>query len=772
MGPSRNIVHIISRLACSRNFIITLVLAVGLSPIYLFPEYFIPLTDSTEQLYPFVLETKRMLSTGSPWWTWQSFLGDNFIGAYAYYTFTRPLLLAVCLLPYRYVGAGIVASVYLNFLILAWLTSCYLRVMGFGGRLRLIGCLLFTLSSFMICQLFYCMFFEPVQAFVILLICIERFLQGRRYSLTALTLASFAVAFVNYYFMPASIIAAAIYFLCRTLCCYRERWAGLTLKAAGCVCLGVLMAAVVIFPVMMYLSGSSRAGAAGANLNIAYGNNWGLRMLSLIAPTPYEGKLRLLDVDSGYNMNMAYLGIFGLLPFLFYAARHRRSWITILCAVYIVFLVTPLNGLFNLFTHPYYTRWCYALIMAVLIATLSYLRERSGRLIPRRATLVYCAVSLVCLAAVYCYAVFVRLYLGAFELDDSWGTYIAASVLLLLNLGGLLLLTRRPVLSRPWIRTCISSIVVIAILHCLFLSYRYAQLPVGENNIYETMVRLTDSRSECDTFTSRTFYEPHPRRHDKNVNYHLISNRQSLPTYISTSNPATIRLSYLLNHSISWNIFIDRYHESAFTLLSVKDFDRFSRHPYSQVPEAALRGDRYIPMGMAYDRYSVMDDSLADIDHARRHDILRGMLASVLIDKADETELSRYMSPVEFRDSLPLDSLVAARRACTCDSFKGDSHGFTATISLPDTMVVMFSAAADPGFRATIDGKPTKIYNVNMGMSASVVPAGRHTVRYEYFPPGLRQGALVSLVALMVFLGLTAAEYRLSRRAAHSGSHS
>lgn len=742
----------------SRNFIITLTLVVGLSPLFLFTEYFYPQTDVMTQIYPFMFETKRMLLSGAPWWTWQSFMGDNFIGSYAYYTFTRPLLLAVCLLPYKYLATGLAAYVYINFLILGFLSSYYFHIMGFDQKLRLIGSLLFTLSNYMICQLSYCMFFEPVQAFVILLICIEWFLHGHRFNKSALVLAGFVVTVANYYMMPASLIAGTMYFLCRVAVCYRNRWLSLTFKAAGCICLGLFMASILLIPVMMYLSGSPRTDSQDFS---QWSGNWAIRTLSLIAPMPHESSIFLVDILTGNFLNMAYVGIFGIFAYILYASSHPHSWLTILCAIYIVCLVTPLNGIFNLFINYYYSRWCYALVMMLIVATLGYLKTKRGSKIPISKVRIYIVLTLFFISIAYSVTIFSGLFNSGIQFDYAWESHTATFILISLNTVALLLLTRFPVLSRKWTITCVTSIIVISILQCfqVLCRYSYAPAPFTKNNIYGLVKEMIDDRCDSDTFTTRNYYDP-----PEHQNFHLFSNRPSTASFISTINPTSAKLAFIIQHASLWYISPDRYHESATTLLSVKDYHTFGDYSFSNVSQAALRGDRYIPMGMAYDRYSLMEDSLANIERAKSHDILRGMLASLLIDKADEPELSRYMSPVEFRDSLPFDSLVAARRAYTCDSFKGDTHGFTATVSLPDTMVIMFSAAADPGFIATIDGKPSKIYNVNMGMSASIVPAGRHTIRYEYFPPGLKAGAIMSLLGLMIFLGLLVGEWRSYNR--------
>ncbi|HET7291166.1 MAG TPA: YfhO family protein [Vicinamibacteria bacterium] len=59
-----------------------------------------------------------------------------------------------------------------------------------------------------------------------------------------------------------------------------------------------------------------------------------------------------------------------------------------------------------------------------------------------------------------------------------------------------------------------------------------------------------------------------------------------------------------------------------------------------------------------------------------------------------------------------------------------------------------------PGWRAFVDGSAAPLLRANGRHRAVPVPAGRHVVRFEYHPPGLRLGAAVSTLGL-VLLGLT-----------------
>ncbi len=55
-----------------------------------------------------------------------------------------------------------------------------------------------------------------------------------------------------------------------------------------------------------------------------------------------------------------------------------------------------------------------------------------------------------------------------------------------------------------------------------------------------------------------------------------------------------------------------------------------------------------------------------------------------------------------------------------------------------------------PGWRAYVDGVETAIYRTNYLFRGVVVPAGRHTVRFEYRPASVLTGAVLSLAALAV----------------------
>ena len=64
--------------------------------------------------------------------------------------------------------------------------------------------------------------------------------------------------------------------------------------------------------------------------------------------------------------------------------------------------------------------------------------------------------------------------------------------------------------------------------------------------------------------------------------------------------------------------------------------------------------------------------------------------------------------------------------------------------------------AYDPGWRATVDGRPSPVLRANVGFRAVAVPAGRHVVELVYRPPAVLWGLAVSAATLLAGVILVA----------------
>ncbi|MBA3439655.1 MAG: YfhO family protein, partial [Pyrinomonadaceae bacterium] len=68
--------------------------------------------------------------------------------------------------------------------------------------------------------------------------------------------------------------------------------------------------------------------------------------------------------------------------------------------------------------------------------------------------------------------------------------------------------------------------------------------------------------------------------------------------------------------------------------------------------------------------------------------------------------------------------------------------------------VLVVSEMNYPGWRATVDGAPTPIHATNYLLRGVVIPAGRHRIEMRYTAPAARDGAVISVLTLLVIGGI------------------
>lgn len=745
------------KIAYIRNVLIVVIASIGMAPMLFSAGGYYIGGDITHQLLPFVYETKRMLASGTPLWSWNTYFGDNFMASYAYYTVYNPFSWLNCLFPYRYLGLGFTVILYLKFLLCGYVAQKYLQKIGFDRRLSMTGSILYTFSSWAITNLIYYFFVEPMILLPLLLIMVERFLRGDRHSCTGLAGAVLVVVAVNYYFASVNLIAGMMYFFARLWHLHNEaaERLRLTAKAAGCVVLGIAGAGAVLVPVLMQLQGSPHE-----SLNLD-SSNLGMvadRLLWLIYPKAHDGRFHYLLLDSGWKSNAASIAVFGVLPaFLLYLRKGHR-WIKWLTATMVAIYATPLNGLFSLFTDCYYTRWAYALTLALIICTLYYINDHG---LPRlRAAIWYCLLVGGAFLAFNCASMAWHFaHSGEAALNINLRLAMDAG-LVALNAVALLVICRRHNDARRFRAT------VTAVTICTAAQFFAYSLPSadffssGGGDMTETeYFKRREDYHRIGDFEHRTTFTVLGTGGRPSSNFGLLSNRPSIETYHSVQNSKLRKWIRTVSDPDSTRVFYPRRFVDSFeALMSVKDLVIVAEEPADTCPDGKFNerqglfstydSNHYIPMGFAYDTYLLTDsvEALALCDRDR--DIPLLLLSSLAIDKADEAELSAYLRKGDMHTPLSLDSLTSRRRAVACDTFRGHTSGFDAHIRLDSAGVVFFSVPADRGFTAIIDGEPAKIHEANLGLSAVVVPAGSHEIKFRYFTPGLKAGLILSAIAL------------------------
>lgn len=132
----------------------------------------------------------------------------------------------------------------------------------------------------------------------------------------------------------------------------------------------------------------------------------------------------------------------------------------------------------------------------------------------------------------------------------------------------------------------------------------------------------------------------------------------------------------------------------------------------------------------------------SEVARARDLDEVRGCLLA---------HAGRAVACVADPDALPAASAGEPGEIRIVDS-RDASLGLETGAAREALLVV--SRLHDPGWTATLDGKPTDVVRVNGAMMGVVVPAGAHRLELRYRPWSLAAGGAVSIVALLVLLRL------------------
>ena len=202
--------------------------------------------------------------------------------------------------------------------------------------------------------------------------------------------------------------------------------------------------------------------------------------------------------------------------------------------------------------------------------------------------------------------------------------------------------------------------------------------------------------------------------------------------------------------------FADTIHSPLIDLLNVKYvFDTARRaaarrmvHPVTDGEGAVYRNNRVFPRAFVVDGYVVRDGN-----PARRtlRDGLVDFHRVVLLE--EEPEIGDRPSPAdgdvgEARVTQYRDDRVVIHTAAT------------------GSRLLVLTDVYYPGWQVSIDGRPARLYRGNFAFRAVSVPAGFHTVTFEYRSAAVRAGAAISGVALLLVIAAGVRDRRLARRAA------
>lgn len=163
--------------------------------------------DYMTQQIPFIKESRRMFLSGTPFWSWNTFLGANYLGSYSFYVYGSPFFWPLVLMPESLLGTGLAAMFVFKHGVAAWTAFLYLKKHVRSELYAACGAFIYAFSFFSMDSSFYYHFLDVIAFFPLVLYFTDEALNGRKCYL--LFLVSLLNAAVNYYFY----IGTSIFFL-------------------------------------------------------------------------------------------------------------------------------------------------------------------------------------------------------------------------------------------------------------------------------------------------------------------------------------------------------------------------------------------------------------------------------------------------------------------------------------------------------------------------------------------------------------------------------
>lgn len=168
-----------------------------------------------------------------------------------------------------------------------------------------------------------------------------------------------------------------------------------------------------------------------------------------------------------------------------------------------------------------------------------------------------------------------------------------------------------------------------------------------------------------------------------------------------------------------------------------------------------LRNNYAQPLGVVYDK-GMDEHSFKQLSNNQK-DIY--LFRGCVVDSGDN-ELASAIGKYTIADTPATTTLNLyyqsaqdlAKKSLKITKFREDHINGEVTTSSPN--VLFFSIPYDEGWKAMVNGKESKIHRVNCGFVGLLLPAGKNTVDLKFTPRYMKEGGIITLIALIAFGGL------------------
>ncbi len=716
--------------------------------------------DYNCQQIPFYIEANESVRNGEIFWNWNTDLGANFIGSYAFYLIGSPFFWLTLLLPLSWVPKAIPFLICLKIAVAALTSYAYLKRVVKNKNYAFLGSLLYAFSGFSFFNIFFNHFHDVIAFFPLLLIGLEKLLgEGKKGWMAA---AVFINALTNYYFFVAEVVFVVIYFF---IGLFTHRWQHVTLKRFFALCLesviGFMGAAFIVLPAVLTTLQIDRASTklSGWAWLTYYEIQRPMQILQAFFLPPEICSITNMLPDAGgkWSSVNAWLPMFGAAGALTWLGqRKKRDFFSYMVITLVIMAFIPaLNSVFQLFSNNFYTRWFFTLTLMLSAVTIKAIEECTFK--------EWCWGTGKAAAIALGMAVPIALIKNpdtgehglAIEQGLLWAHIGIAVICIIITLVAIYLIKTEKKHAMRVVTAILTAFILLFGWFYIGISKGHGSIDddksytdININGRWNMTTELSDGE-RIDTVNTETnagmFWNMPTMRAFHSVVpgsvfdfYHTIGEERDVKSDVNLKN-------YPLKSLLSVKFVIEGApdEDSDYTYLNFE---------YTDNGVDVYSYEHYIPMGFSYDSFITRSELEENFSDNLRDDIM--LVTLVAEDEFEEqvSDILPHANPKELFVQINLTENVAQRRENTCDSFVIDNRGFSATYSSATKDYVFFSVPFEDGWSATVNGKEAQIIKVNAGFMAVAVPEGQSEIRFDYMTPGLILGLIIAAAALLIFV--------------------
>lgn len=724
--------------------------------------------DYYQQYIPFIKELKRMLLSGNLSWSWNSFLGDDFVRGYSYYTIFNPFAWFVLLFPNDMILYGTLIATLIKLVVSTLSALFYIRLFCKEDKYALVGAIMYTFSGFTLVNLYFYFFLDIIAIFPLLMYGLEILIRKRIHKVYIISLALNAA--INIYFFVSTVFLVIIYLFFRLEIYNFDEWKNKWLLIFDIFLssvLGVGIVSIAIIPSLLSIlaSGKAAENIASKIAYIYFPSNFIEHIKTFMIPSESACYHAFYDSSSWSSTGM-YLPVFGIVLVVQRFIRKNRDWITKLCILLSLLYLFPVtNGLFNLFSNLNYTRWLYCLVLLFSLVSALEIEDivSDDSIINRKVLIVITAISaILCLFPTTIYILYRNgIYLLNFianvcvtDLFIGYKRMVILQFITFINYLLMWIVLKNRQITKKFIILiiCLGSAINFGVFN--EINYDLNQTKYNTKQFYDKSIEVQVNNSN--NFQHRIDYP--------NIiyNYGLFRNLPSVNYFNSLQNFKSSKFAERVGicGNVGATILTTPKKNGQYTdtLLSVKyyyDYDGSTKIPegfkfYKTENNVDIyKNLNYIPMGFTYDSYCLE----GDIKNLSKTDKSITLLNTMVIPKNEEKEVSKYLSKFDIVNvDKNLTKLSSDRNKITCDSFNGDSSGFKASINLESANLVFFSIPNDKDWEIKVNGKVVDPIEVNYGLMAIECDKGTNKIIATYHNKGLKIGIIGSAIFVVICL--------------------